>query len=277
MYPVIITVAGVGAELTKKDTPFLPASPDEIIEEAVRISERGAAIFHLHVRDERGRPTIDPNILRRVVKATRQRTDLIVQISTGGSIGDSYADRLKTLVPGVEMGSLTLGSVNFGGDVFLNPRPFIEKLAGKMLKLGVKPELEIFDVAMMEYAHHLLRKGLLSEPLHFNIILGGPGWLAATVENLEFILRKIPEGATWSASGVGRGQLPMIEYAVSHGGHVRTGLEDNIFIRKGELAKGNVELVDQAVELARKFGRSVATPAEARKILGISPRLANSV
>lgn len=270
MNPLIITVAGVGAELTKKDTPYLPATPEDIIEEAERVASRGAAIFHLHVRDERGRPAIDPKILRRVVKAVRQRADLIVQISTGGSIGDSYADRMKTLVPGVEMGSLTLGSVNFGDTIFLNPRPFIEKLAKKMLKLGVKPELEIFDVAMMEYAHRLLAKSLLKEPLHFNVILGGPGWLGATVENLEFTLRKMPVASTWLASGVGRGQLPMIGYAVAHGGHVRTGLEDNIFIRKGELAKGNVELVDQAVELARKAGRPVATPAEARKILGVT-------
>jgi len=270
MDPLIITVAGVGAELSKRDTPYLPDSPDKIIEEASRVAASGAAIFHLHVRDEKGRPTIDPKILRRVVKAIRQKTDLIVQISTGGSIGDLFADRLKTVVPGVEMASLTLGSVNFGNDVFLNPSPFIEKLAKKMGEKGIKPELEIFDSAMMEWAHRLLGKGLLAEPLHFNIILGGPGWLSATVENLEFILGKMPPNSSWSASGVGRGQLPMIEYAVSHGGHVRTGLEDNIFIRKGELAKGNVALVEQAAELARKVGRPIATPSEAAQILGIA-------
>ncbi|MDO8519350.1 MAG: 3-keto-5-aminohexanoate cleavage protein [Deltaproteobacteria bacterium] len=265
--PLIITVAGIGAELTKADTPYLPSNPDEILEEAVRIEKAGAQVFHLHVRDHQGRPTLDRAVIDPLIKKIRAKTKLILQISTGGAIGDREADRLGVLECNVEMASLTLGSVNFGKEVFENPLPLIEKLASAMKQKKIRPELEVFDAAMPETAAKLLKKGLLTEPLHFNIILGGPGWLAAKVENLEFILKKLPAGATWSASGVGAGQLPMIDYAISHGGHARTGLEDNIYLVKGVLAKGNVELVAQVKELAGKAQRRLATIDEARKIL----------
>lgn len=269
MEPLLITVAGIGAELTKKDTPHLPVTPAEIIAEAKRVYELGAHVFHLHVRDTKGLPTCDPKQIKKVVQGIRAETGLVVQISTGGSVNDSEADRMSVLNCGVDMGSLTLGSVNFGKDVFLNPRPFIEKLAKKMLQKNIQPELEIFDVAMVEEAHRLIRDALLKPPFHFNIILGGPGWLAATPENLEFILKKLPKNSSWSASGVGRFQLPMIEYAIQNGGHVRTGLEDNIYVRKGELAQGNAQLVEQVRSIAAKKGRPIATPTQAKRILGI--------
>ncbi|MBI4412222.1 MAG: 3-keto-5-aminohexanoate cleavage protein [Deltaproteobacteria bacterium] len=267
--PLIITVAGIGAELTKENTPYLPVTPDEIVEEAIRVFNLGARIFHLHVRDDQGKPTCDPQRIKSIIDRIRQKVPMILQVSTGGAIGDALEDRLNTLEAGSEMGSLTLGSVNFGNDVFLNTVPIITALAQKMLDKKIKPELEIFDTAMMEEAQILLKKRLIKSPLHINIILGGPGWLSATVENLEFILKKMPAGSSWSASGVGRGQLTMIEYAIIHGGHVRTGLEDNIYRSKGVLAKGNAELVGQVVELARKHKRKIATPDEAQKILGI--------
>ena len=202
-----------------------------------------------------------------LIQKIRAKTGLIIPISTGGAIGDSESARVGVLECNVEMASLTLGSINFGKEVFSNPRPLIEKLAETMNKKKIRPELEIFDAAMVEEAARLLKKGLLTKPLHFNIILGGPGWLAATVENLEFILRKLPAGSSWSASGVGAGQLPMIEYAIAHGGHARTGLEDNIYLSKGVMAKGNVELVEQVKTLAKKQKRPLATQGEARKIL----------
>lgn len=272
-YPLIITVAGVGAELTKAETPFLPTTPDEIVEEAYRVYKLGAHVFHLHARDPSGKPTLNPEILRLIINGIRQKTKLIIQISTGGDIHDSFEDRLKTLDLKPEMGSLTLGSVNFGNEVFLNPVSLIKDLVRKMVEKNIKPELEIFDVAMMEYACKLKNEGLLKTPLHFNIILGGPGWLSATLSNLRFILKKMPEESTWSASGVGRGQLPMLEYAIAHGGHVRTGLEDNIYIRKGVLAKGNRELVLQVQKLAKKQKRRIATIEEARKILCLGSAL----
>lgn len=269
MIPLIITCAAIGAELSKKHTPFVPLTPEEIIQEASAVAALGAQVFHLHVRDGEGKPTCNPKLIKKIVSAIKKQTGLILQVSTGGAIGDSARDRLGTLNTAADMGSLTLGSVNFGNEVFLNPVPLIEKLAGKMQKLGIKPELEIFDAGMVEQAHKLCHQGLLTPPHHFNIILGGPGWLPATIENLDFILKKLPDNSTWSASGIGRNQLPMINYAIAHGGHVRTGLEDNIFIKKGVLAKGNQELVAQCVECCNKFRRPLATIAEARKILGV--------
>lgn len=267
--PLIITVAGIGAELTKKNTPYLPSTPEEIVEEAKKVFKLGATVFHLHARDSKGRPTLNSSLLRPLIRKIRKETGLIIQISTGGAISDSYAQRLKTLDCDVDMGSLTLGSANFGNDIFLNPYPLILRLAEKMKKRKIKPELEIFDTAMAQTAVKLFEKGVLTKPLHFNIILGGPGWLAGTVENLKFILKKLPPKSTWSASGVGKAQLPMIEYAITHGGHVRTGLEDNIYIRKGVLAKGNSELVEQVVSLAKKHGREIASPKQARRMLGV--------
>lgn len=264
-----MTVAGVGAELTKKETPYLPVTPDEIIQEIIAVSQLGATIFHLHVRDDQGKPTCNLEIIRFLIQEVRKKTDIIFQVSTGGDVHDPLSERLKTLDAGAEMGSLTLGSVNFGKEIFYNSEPIIEQLALKMKRLNVKPELEIFDVAFMEYALILIEKGLVNPPYHFNIILGGHGWLSATVENLEFILKKLPKDSTWSASGVGKNQFPMIEYALAHEGHVRTGLEDNIFIKKKVLAKGNKELVEQVLMLAKKYKRSIATVKEARKILGI--------
>lgn len=267
MTPLIITVAAIGAELSKKNTPYVPTNPDEILEEACHIDAAGAHVLHLHVRDDNGVPTLDRKIIDPLIKKIRKKTKLILQISTGGAIGDTFESRIGTLECDVEMASLTLGSVNFGKEVFSNPAPLIEKLAETMQKKKIRPELEIFDAAMAEEATHLLKKGFLTKPLHFNIILGGPGWLAATTENLEFILKKLPEGSSWSVSGVGAGQLPMVEYAIAHGGHARTGLEDNIYLSKGVLAKGNVELVEQVKELAKKYQRRLATSTEARAIL----------
>ncbi|MBX7147786.1 3-keto-5-aminohexanoate cleavage protein [bacterium] len=267
MHPLLITVAGVGAELTKKDTPYLPSTPNAIIEEALRIEQAGAHIFHLHIRDQKGKPTLDLKLAKKVVTEIRKKTDLIIQISTGGSINDSYKKRIKILDVKPDMASLTLGSVNFGTDVFLNPLPFIEKLAATMKKKRIVPELEIFDVGMVDTAYHLIKKELLKPPYHFNIILGGPGWLAASVQNLDYIIQKLPQPCTWSASGVGKNQLPMIEYAIKNGGHVRTGLEDNIYLKKGVLAKGNAELVEQVLVLAQHYKRHIATQIEAKYTL----------
>jgi len=175
MVPLIITAAGVGAELTKKDTPYLPANPQEIINEAITISKMGVQIFHLHVRDGNEKPTLDPKIVGEVIAEIKNKTDLILQISTGGDVKDSFESRLSTLAQPISMASLTLGSINFGKNVFLNPLPLIEELAKTMKQKQIKPELEIFDVSMMDTFYTLVKKELLIPPYHFNIILGGPG------------------------------------------------------------------------------------------------------
>ncbi len=267
--PVIITVAAIGAEHTKKSSPYVPLNPERIIQEAIAIDLAGAHVLHLHVRDAKGKPTCDPKLISKVVKEIKKKTKLIVQISTGGAVTDTDQARVGTLVSGVDMGSLTLGSVNFGNEIFANPLPLIRKLATKMKQKKIKPELEIFDAGMVETAYQLIEEKLVVPPLHFNIILGGPGWLAATEENLDFILKKLPAGSTWSGSGIGRFQKSMMEWALARGGHVRTGLEDNLYLSKGILAKGNVELTEQAKEFIHQSGRKTASPTEARQLLSI--------
>lgn len=267
--PLMITVCGIGAELTQKDTPYLPANPQEIINEAILISKMGAQIFHLHIRDENGKSTLDPTIVGEVISEIKNKTDLILQISTGGDVEDSFESRLATLNHPISMASLTLGSINFGNDVFLNPLPLIEELAKTMKQKHIKPELEIFDTSMMDTFYLLVKKELLAPPYHFNIILGGPGWTAATKQNLEFILSKLPKNSSWSGSGIGRFQDTMIDLALEKGAHVRTGLEDNIYLEKGVLAKGNTELVQKVLEKAKKLKRKLATVDETKKILGI--------
>lgn len=265
--PVLITCAVVGAELTRSDTPYLPLTTEEIAASAAGARDAGAAMVHLHVRDGEGNPTCSEFIFREVIGLIRPTGDIIIQVSTGGAIGDSERDRMRPLEAGPDMASLTTGSVNFGDDVFLNPRPFVERLAAAMREKGIKPEIEVFDAAMLEDAVRLLDKGLVDPPLHFDLVLGVPGGLAATERNLNYLVEGLPAGATWSVAAIGRHQFPMAEAAIKMGGHVRVGMEDNIFLEKGVLAKSNAELVEKAALLARNIGRSIATPAEAREML----------
>ena len=165
------------------------------------------------------------------------------------------------------MASLSVGSINFGEGVFENPLPLVESLSGRMLKLGIKPEIEIFDLSHLETAVRLIEKGEILNPPHFQFVLGVQGGIAASEENLKLLVSRIPKGATWTVAGIGRFQFPMVELALKLGGHLRVGLEDNLYLEKGVLAKGSHELVQKAVELAGRYGRDVATPTEAREIL----------
>lgn len=270
MQPLIITAAIVGAEITRQDTPHLPVTPQEIAEESARCRSMGAAVIHLHVRDGQGRPTQDKDHFQRAMEAIRSRTDAIIQVSTGGAVGMTPGERLQpvSLVP--EMASITTGSVNFGEEVFLNPPGDIEVFAKTIKAYGVKPEIEVFEVGMMANALRLVKKGLLAEPLHFNFMLGVPGGLPATVKNLLLLVESLPPGSTWSVSGVGSRQLPMNVMGIILGGHVRTGLEDNIYYKKGKLALGSWELVERVAGIAGVMGRPLAGPGEARQILGLN-------
>jgi len=271
--PALITCALVGAELTREQAPYLPLTPDEIAVSAAEASAAGAAIVHLHVRDAAGRPTCSEEIFRETIGKIRERCDVIVQVSTGGAIGDSDEDRMRPLEAGPEMASLTTGSVNFGDEVFLNPRPFVAALARRMKEKGIKPEIEVFDAGMLEAGIALAEQGLIDPPLHFDLVLGVPGALAATERNLDFLVSGLPPGATWSAAAIGRRQFPTARLALEKGGHVRVGMEDNIYLEKGVLARSNAELVAKAAALAREAGRPVASIAEAREMLSISLKL----
>jgi 3-keto-5-aminohexanoate cleavage enzyme len=274
MEPVIITAALVGAEVTLEQLPHLPVTPAQIADAAAGAAAAGAAIVHLHVRDERGEPTQDAAVFEAVVLAVRERTDVIVQVSTGGAMGMTAEERLQPVMrlegpARPEMASLTTGSCNFGDEVFLNPLPEVEFFARAMVERRVKPEIEVFEMGMVETAVRMGRAGLLPEPLHFNLVMGVPGAVPATPRQLLNLVEALPAGATWTVSGIGRSQLSMSALGLIMGGHVRTGLEDNIYFLRGQPARSNEQLVERVVRLAGELDRPIATAAQAREILGL--------
>jgi len=265
---LIITVAPTGSVPTKVQNPHLPLTPQEIAETAYRCYNEGASIVHVHARRD-GRPTLDAEIFAQTHGLIAQRCDMIVQISTGGRAGtDPVARAAAVRLIKPEMASLTTGSVNFPDRVYENSFETIEYLATAMKKAGTKPEMEIFDGSMINNALRLVRQDLASEPLHFNFVLGLLGAQPAMAKILLHLTELIPAHTTWTVSGIGRHQLPMATLALVMSGHVRVGLEDNLYYGPGELAS-NEQLVARVVRLARELGREVASPAEARRILGL--------
>ncbi|NLG80818.1 MAG: 3-keto-5-aminohexanoate cleavage protein [Firmicutes bacterium] len=267
---LIITVALTGAETTRADNPNLPLAPEEIAEAAAEARGAGASIIHLHVRDSDGRPTQDIEVFRRTIALIHEKCDCIVQISTGGAVGTPPEERLRPLDLVPEMATLTCGTVNFGEGVFENPPQLIEAFARKMAELGIKPELEVFDVGMVANALRLAKQGLVKEPLYFDFVMGVPGGIPGTIDNLLHLAHQIPAGAMWQVAGVGRTELPLAVVAIVAGGHVRVGFEDNVYYSRGVLAESNAQLVARIARIAREVGREVATPAEARQMLGIT-------
>lgn len=271
---VIITVAPTGAWPTKKDTPYVPLTPEEIADEVYACYKAGAAIAHIHVRDDEGNASMDFEKFAKTVKLIRERCDIVINLTTSGGLGYSDEERMKPFIElKPEMASYDCGSMNWQHrSVFINSPEFLEKLGKAMKENNVKPEIEIFDVGMVYNALYYLEKGILEPPLHFQFVLGAPGGMMATVENLVFLKNLIPKDATWSAFGIGRMHLPILYATLALGGHVRVGMEDNIYYSKGVLAKSNVEFVERAKRLINEMGKSVATPDEARKILGLKKK-----
>jgi uncharacterized protein (DUF849 family) len=270
--PCIITVAITGSVPTKKDSQAVPISVAEQIESSQAAYEAGAALVHVHVRNDDGTTTSDPEKFARFLAGIRKHCpDMIVQFSTGGRSGTGK-ERGGMLHLKPEMASLTTGSVNFAKIIYENHPTLINDLAASMLEHDIKPEIEIFDLAMLYNAAKLVTDGLLKPPVHVQFVLGIPGALPADREVLEFELRQLARvlpGATWTAAGIGRHQLAVNEWSLELGGHCRTGLEDNLRFDKERLATSNAELVKRVADLTAKFDRSVATPAEARRILGL--------
>ena len=270
--PCIITVAITGSVPTKKDSPAVPITVPEQIESTHAAYEAGAALVHVHVRNDDGTTTSDPEKFGRFLAGIRKHCpDMIVQFSTGGRSGLGK-ERLGMLPLKPDMASLTTGSVNFAKIIYENHPTLINDLASSMLAHDIKPEIEIFDLAMLYNAAKLVADGLLKPPVHVQFVLGIPGALPADREVLDFELAQLERmlpGATWTAAGIGRHQLTVNEWSLELGGHCRTGLEDNLKFDKVRLAASNAELVQRVAELAQKFDRAVATPAEARRILGL--------
>ncbi|MDP9110275.1 MAG: 3-keto-5-aminohexanoate cleavage protein [Candidatus Eremiobacteraeota bacterium] len=268
MDPLIVTCAPVGAEIMPDATPYLPFTPQKLGETARAIGEAGASIVHIHCRNDDGSNTHSVERFREAYDAVRATSDIIVQFSTGGAIGMTPQERASVLELRPEMATLTCGSVNFGDEIFENSFPIMRGILAKMHEFGVVPELEIFDKGHIANARRLAKEGLLAFPAHVDLVLGVPGGMEATVQNLADLVDDLPEGCTWSVAGIGRQQLPMALAAIAMGGHVRVGLEDNLYYSKGRLAR-NEELVARVVRIAAEAGRPVATPDEARAILGV--------
>jgi len=267
----IITAAVVGAEVTRAQSPYIPYTPAEIAQASVDAWRAGAAVVHLHARWPDGRPSQEAAHFREIVDRIRGAgCDVVVQCSTGGAVGMSIEERLGSLVDGAEMGTLNLGTMNFGDDVFVNSRPDIVRVAARLRERGVVPECEVYDAGMLDTLRWLLAKGHLAAPYHVQLVLGVPGGMSASERNLRFLVEGLPEPVRWTAAGVGRFQLELATLALRLGGNVRVGLEDNLFLAKGVLARGSAELVERAVALAREAGRRPATPAEARALLGVT-------
>jgi 3-keto-5-aminohexanoate cleavage enzyme len=270
--PLVVTVAGVGAELTREQQPHLPLSAEEIAEDAARCAEAGATVYHLHVRDANGSPTMDVDVFRRALDAVRARSDVIVQFSSGGAIGDREEVRIAPLSLRPPMASLTTGTVNFGDDVFWNPAPLVARFYRRMRELDILPEFEIFEPGMIANAEHVYRSHGDGHHRHFDFVLGVRGAMPAWPDAIAFLASHLPAGATWSATGIGKSYLAVAAAAIEQGGHVRTGFEDVLHHPPGQVPTSNAQLVAAVVDIARRHGRAVATPDEARQLLGLSPR-----
>lgn len=271
MNKAIITVAPTGEGPTKAMNPATPITPEEIADSVYEAYLAGAAIAHVHVRDDNGNPTMNTEKFKKTVELIRGKCDIVINTTTSGDINAGDEIRMAHLpVLKPAMATFDCGTMNWGySEIFQNSPQFLEKLGMRMQELDIKPEVEIFDLGMMDNALHYIKTGVLKMPVHFQIILGSPGGIPATIENLCYITRMVPEGCTWSAFGVGRNHIPMMSASLLLGGHVRVGFEDNIYYSKGVLAKSNAELVERAVRLCREFQREVATPQDVREMFNL--------
>ncbi len=270
MEKLIITAAICGAEVTREDNLNLPLTATELAEAALEAEKAGASIIHLHVRDEGGRATQDIEYFKRAFEAIKENgVTAIIQPSTGGAAGMSWEERIQPVDLNPEMATLDCGTVNFGDGIFINDLPLMRRFAEEMKERNILPELECFEAGNIYNALLLEKEGLLPDHLHFDLVLGIPGALPASVKNLLFMVELLPDGATWTAAGIGRWQLPVAMHTMMMGGHVRVGFEDNIYYKKGVPAESNAQLVSRVARIAKEAGREIASPSEARKILNI--------
>jgi 3-keto-5-aminohexanoate cleavage enzyme len=268
----LITVAPTGAETAKADFPQLPTTLDELVAEARASEAAGAGLIHVHIRDADHRPTLDLGRLRDTVDALRTQTSLVVQLSTGGSVHDPLETRLAVLDAVPESCSLTCGTVNFGDDVFLNPWPFMVQLFERARDAGVVPEFELFDLGQVAALRRLLDTcGLpFGGKVHVDFVMGVPGGMPGTVAALVAGVQALPEQvSSWSATGIGRSHLPVMAAALSLGGHLRVGMEDNLMYGRGRPVQSNAELVARAARVAQELQRPVIGPDDVRALLGI--------
>ena len=276
MEKLIINAAITGIVPTQADNPNVPITPDEIVADVRRCQDAGASIVHVHARDADGQPTYKKETYYEIMTRIREECHgLLICGSASGRVYKEFWQRAEVLSPGPgcqpDLASLTLGSMNFPQQVSVNAPDTIQKLAQAMNERGIVPEWELFDLGMVDYAHFLIKKGILSKPYYANILLGSLGTLGATPYNLAVMVRALPEGTVWSGAGIGRFQFFVNSLAVTMGGHVRVGLEDNLFYDPVERTQPatNPGLIERVVQVARAIGREIASPDEARRIIGI--------
>ncbi|MBE6026861.1 MAG: 3-keto-5-aminohexanoate cleavage protein [Clostridiales bacterium] len=274
MEKLIISCCICGAEVTKENNPAVPYTVEEIVREAKSAYDAGAALIHLHVRWDDGTPTQDKGRFQECVDAIRKVCpDVIIQPSTGGAVGMTDLERLQSteITPTPEMATLDCGTCNFGGDeIFINTDNTINNFGDIMKERGIKPECEVFDKGMIDLALKAAKKGHIDYPMHFDFVLGVQ--MTATVRDLVFMAGSVPPGSTWTATGIGKTCWDIVAATIALGGHVRVGFEDNVYMSKGVLAKSNGEMVERVVQMAKLMNREIATPDEAREILGLKPR-----
>lgn len=271
MEKLIITAAICGAEVTKEHNPAVPYTVEEIVREAVSAYDAGAAIVHIHVREDDGTPTQSKERFRVCMDAIKkERPDVILIPSTGGAVGMTAEERLQPTELFPEMATLDCGTCNFGDEVFENTMPMMRAFGKRMIENNIKPEYECFEMGHLDTIVRMAQKGEVpGDPMQFNFVLGVPGCTSATVDNLVWLVKSIPAGSTWTATGIGRNAFTLAAPTIVMGGHVRVGFEDNLYLSRGVLAKSNGELVDKVVQMANLLGREIATPADARRILGL--------
>jgi len=269
----LITVAPTGAEHAKADVPNLPVTLAELISTAQDCERVGAAMIHVHIRGDDTKPTLDLGRLTDTVAALREQTGLVIQLSTGGAVTDPESDRLRVLDALPDSASCTMGTVNFGDDVFMNRWEFVVELHKRMQERGIVPEYEIFDIGHLATLHRLLDEH--GQPagghVHVDLVMGVPGGMPGDVETLVAALRMIPAGASFSATGIGRTSLPVMFASLSAGGHLRVGMEDTVSYARGQRVKDNAQLVARATGLAKISQRPPMGADEAREMLGVRP------
>ena len=269
---LMITAAVTGSRNTKNVSPYIPVTPEEIAQSCIECWRAGAAIVHIHVRDlETGLGTQNYDLYKRVVEPVREQTDLILSLTTSGIAGRNlpFEERLIPLAFRPELASFDAGSINLGGGVFSNPPDFLEVAAAKMKETGVKPEIEVFDLGMAVTAINMNKQNKIDAPMYFQFVMGTPWGVPGTPKALLHLVEHLPEKSIWSVIGIGKTHLPMSMMSLLMGGHIRVGLEDNVYYEHGVLAKNNAVFVERIVRIAKDYGREVATPAEARQILGV--------
>ena len=273
MEKLIITAAICGAEVTKEQNPAVPYTVEEIVREAKSAVDAGAAIVHLHVREDDGTPTQSKARFKECIDAIyKVCPDVILIPSTGGAVGMTAEERLQPTELFPEMATLDCGTCNFGDDVFENTMPMMRDFGKRMLENNIKPEYDCFEMGHLDTVLNMAKKGQVpGAPMQFNFVLGVPGCTPATVSNLCWLVNAIPAGSTWTATGIGRHAFTLAAPAIAMGGNVRVGFEDNLYLERGVLAKSNGELVAKVVRIAKELGRPIATSAEAREILGLKP------